>query len=249
MRQQDVSNLFFGLYKVIKLNAFSQLLSPVITIDGPTASGKGTVAHRVATALGWGVLDSGALYRLTALSVLQQAIDPEDSHAVARAGQQLEVSFHSQGVTLFGREVSEVIRQEQVGNLASRLAPNPALRQALLERQRAFRRAPGLVADGRDMGTIVFKDASLKIFLVADAQARAERRCKQLIEKGISANLENLVADMRERDARDIERAVAPLVPAPYAHVLDSSQLTIEQTVQNVLDLWSRVLPTPPEKV
>ena len=180
--------------------------------------------------------------------MLQQAIDPEDTAAVARAGQQLEVSFHPKGVTLFGLEVSELIRQEHVGNLASRLAPNPALRQALLERQRAFRQAPGLVADGRDMGTIVFKDAPLKIFLVADAQARAERRCKQLIEKGISANLDDLVADMRERDARDIERAVAPLVPAPDAHVVDSSQLTVEQTVQNVLDLWSRVLPTPPAK-
>jgi len=224
-------------------------LTPVITIDGPTASGKGTVAHRVASALGWGVLDSGALYRLTALSVLQHNINPEDLQAVARAGQQLEVSFHPKGVTLCGAEVADLIRQEHVGNLASRLAPNPALRQALLERQRSFRVAPGLVADGRDMGTIVFKDAELKIFLVADAQARAERRCKQLIEKGISANLDDLVADMRERDARDIERAVAPLIAATDAHVVDSSQLTIEQTVQNVLDLWSRVLPTPPAKV
>lgn len=224
-------------------------LTPVITIDGPTASGKGTVAHRVASALGWGVLDSGALYRLTALSVLQHKINPEDLQAVARVGQQLEVSFHPKGVTLFGAEVADLIRQEHVGNLASRLAPNPALRQALLERQRAFRVAPGLVADGRDMGTIVFKDAELKIFLVADARARAERRCKQLIEKGISANLDDLVADMRERDARDIERAVAPLIAATDAHVVDSSQLTIEQTVQNVLDLWSRVLPTPPAKL
>ena len=223
-------------------------LSPVITIDGPTASGKGTVAQRVATALGWGVLDSGALYRLTALAVLQQGVLPEDLTAVARVGQQLEVCFHSQGVTLSGLEVSDLIRQEQVGSLASRLAPNPALREALLERQRAFRTPPGLVADGRDMGTIVFKDAKLKIFLVADAQARAERRCKQLIEKGISANLADLVADMKERDARDIERAVAPLVPASDAHVVDSSHLTIEQTVQNVLDLWSRVLLTPPVK-
>ena len=223
-------------------------LTPVITIDGPTASGKGTVAHRVASALGWGVLDSGALYRLTALSVLQHKINPEDLQAVARAGQQLEVSFHPKGVTLLGAEVADLIRQEHVGNLASRLAPNPALRQALLERQRAFRVAPGLVADGRDMGTIVFKDAELKIFLVADAQARAERRCKQLIEKGISANLDDLVADMRERDARDIERAVAPLIAATDAHVVDSSQLTIEQTVQHVLDLWSRVLPPPPAR-
>lgn len=214
---------------------------PVITIDGPTASGKGTVAHRVAQALGWGVLDSGALYRLTALSVLQRGGDSADPQAVARIAESLEVVFHAQGILLEGREVSELIRQEEVGNLASRLAPNPALRAALLERQRAFRRPPGLVADGRDMGTIVFQDADLKIFLVADVRARAQRRCKQLIEKGISANLEDLLADMRERDARDIERAVAPLLPARDAHVVDSSTLTIEQTVQSILDLWSRV--------
>jgi cytidylate kinase len=214
---------------------------PVITIDGPTASGKGTVAHRVAQALGWGVLDSGALYRLTALSVLQRGGDSADPQAVARIAESLEVVFHAQGILLEGREVSELIRQEEVGNLASRLAPNPALRAALLERQRAFRRPPGLVADGRDMGTIVFQDADLKIFLVADVRARAQRRCKQLIEKGISANLEDLLADMRERDARDIERAVAPLLPAQDAHVVDSSTLTIEQTVQSILDLWSRV--------
>jgi cytidylate kinase len=214
---------------------------PVITIDGPTASGKGTVAHRVAQALGWGVLDSGALYRLTALSVLQRGGDSADPQAVARIAESLEVVFHAKGILLEGREVSELIRQEEVGNLASRLAPNPALRAALLERQRAFRRPPGLVADGRDMGTIVFQDANLKIFLVADVRARAQRRCKQLIEKGISANLEDLLADMRERDARDIERAVAPLLPAQDAHVVDSSTLTIEQTVQSILDLWSRV--------
>jgi cytidylate kinase len=214
---------------------------PVITIDGPTASGKGTVAQRVAQALGWGVLDSGALYRLTALSVLQRGGDSTDSQVVVRIAESLEVVFHAQGILLEGREVSELIRQEEVGNLASRLAPNPALRAALLERQRAFRRPPGLVADGRDMGTIVFQDADLKIFLVADVRARAQRRCKQLIEKGISANLEDLLADMRERDARDIERAVAPLLPAQDAHVVDSSTLTIEQTVQSILDLWSRV--------
>jgi cytidylate kinase len=214
---------------------------PVITIDGPTASGKGTVAHRVAQALGWGVLDSGALYRLTALSVLQKGVDPVDPDAVAQVAESLDVAFHPAGVLLEGREVSELIRQEEVGNLASRLAPNPSLRAALLGRQRAFRCAPGLVADGRDMGTIVFQDADLKIFLVADVHARAQRRCKQLIDKGISANLEDLLADMRERDARDIERAVAPLLPAQDAHVVDSSHLTIEQTVQSILDLWSRV--------
>jgi cytidylate kinase len=143
--------------------------------------------------------------------------------------------------------VAQVIRQEHVGNLASRLAPNPKLRAALLGRQRAFRQAPGLVADGRDMGTIVFPKAELKIFLIADVRARAERRAKQLIEKGISANLENLLADMRARDARDTERSVAPLVPAKDAHVVDSSTLTIDQTVQSILDLWSRFLSTPPK--
>lgn len=216
-------------------------LAPVITIDGPTASGKGTVAHRVAKTLGWRVLDSGALYRLTALAVLEQGLDSANVQAVAEIAHGLRVEFHPTGVLLDGLEVSERIRQEQVGNLASRLAPNPLLRAALLERQRAFRQSPGLVADGRDMGTIVFQDANLKIFLVADVQARAQRRCKQLIDKGISANLDDLLADMRERDARDVERAVAPLVPAQDAHVVDSSNLTIEQTVQSILDLWSRI--------
>ncbi len=216
-------------------------LAPVITIDGPTASGKGTVAHRVAQALGWGVLDSGALYRLTALAVLRSNISPKDGPSVVRAAQELDVVFHAEGILLGGREVSEDIRQEQVGNLASHIAPNPALRAALLARQRAFRVKPGLVADGRDMGTVVFTDAPLKIFLVADVQARAERRCKQLIEKGISANLADLLGDMRERDARDINRAVAPLVAAPDAHTVDSSNLTVEQTVQSILDLWSVV--------
>jgi len=214
---------------------------PVITIDGPTASGKGTVAHRVAEALGWGVLDSGALYRLTALAVMQKTIDPSDAVAVAQIARTLQVQFHPDGVLLDGLEASELIRQEHIGNLASQIAPNPALRAALLGRQRAFRQSPGLVADGRDMGTIVFQDANLKIFLVADVNARARRRCKQLIEKGISANLEDLLADMRERDARDIERAVAPLLPAQDAHVVDSSNLTVEQTVQSILDLWSKV--------
>lgn len=219
---------------------------PVITIDGPTASGKGTVAQRVASALGWGVLDSGALYRLTALAVQQQAIDPENEAAVAEAGATLDVQFRSNQILLGGQDVSEVIRREHVGNLASRLAPNPKLRAALLSRQRAFRLAPGLVADGRDMGTIVFPDAQVKIFLIADVQARAQRRAKQLIEKGISANLEDLLADMRARDARDTQRSVAPLIAAKDAHVVDSSTLTIDQTVQSILDLWSRFLSTPP---
>ena len=219
---------------------------PVITIDGPTASGKGTVAQRVASALGWGVLDSGALYRLTALAVQQQAIDPENETAVADLAATLDVQFRPNEILLGGQDVSAVIRQEHVGNLASRLAPNPKLRAALLSRQRAFRLAPGLVADGRDMGTIVFQDAQVKIFLIADVQARAQRRAKQLIEKGISANLQDLLADMRARDARDTQRSVAPLIAAKDAHVVDSSMLTIDQTVQSVLDLWSRFLSHPP---
>ncbi len=219
---------------------------PVITIDGPTASGKGTVAQRVASALGWGVLDSGALYRLTALAVQQQAIDPENETAVADLAATLDVQFRPNEILLGGQEVSAVIRQEHVGNLASRLAPNPKLRAALLSRQRAFRLAPGLVADGRDMGSIVFPDAQIKIFLIADVQGRAQRRAKQLIEKGISANLQDLLADMRARDARDTQRSVAPLIAAKDAHVVDSSMLTIDQTVQSVLDLWSRFLSHPP---
>lgn len=219
---------------------------PVITIDGPTASGKGTVAQGVASALGWGVLDSGALYRLTALAVQQQAIDPENETAVADLAATLDVQFRPNEILLGGQDVSEVIRQEHVGNLASRLAPNPKLRAALLSRQRAFRLAPGLVADGRDMGTIVFPDAQVKIFLIADVQGRAQRRAKQLIEKGISANLQDLLADMRARDTRDTQRSVAPLIAAKDAHVVDSSMLTIDQTVQSVLDLWSRFLSNPP---
>ncbi|CAM4142350.1 (d)CMP kinase [Bordetella muralis] len=215
--------------------------APVIAIDGPTASGKGTIAHRVASALGWAILDSGALYRLTALAALNRGLLAEDEASVAEVARGLDVCFEGDRILLEGTDASEAIRQEQVGNFASRVAAYPAVRQALLERQRAFRVAPGLVADGRDMGTVVFPDAALKVFLVADVEARAQRRCKQLIEKGISANLDDLLRDMRERDARDMQRSVAPLVPAADAHVLDSSALTIEQTVQAVLGFWQQV--------
>jgi cytidylate kinase len=213
-------------------------LAPVIAIDGPTASGKGTIAHRVADALGWTTLDSGALYRLTALMVLNRGVSPQDEAAVADLARHLDVRFDGESIVLEGEEVGAAIRQEQVGNMASRIAAYPAVRQALLERQRAFRTWPGLVADGRDMGTVVFPDAGLKVFLIADVEARAQRRCKQLIDKGIPANLDDLLRDMRERDARDMQRSVAPLAPASDAKVLDSSSLTIEQTVQAVLDLW-----------
>ena len=212
---------------------------PVITIDGPTASGKGTIAHRVANALGWQLLDSGALYRLTALAVQRQGVDPADQDAVASVARTLDVAFDAGSVTLDGDDVTDAIRHESVGNLASKVAAYTAVRAALLQRQRAFRRSPGLVADGRDMGTVVFPDATLKVFLVADAVARAERRYKQLSQKGISANLTSLLEDMRLRDQRDRDRANAPLVAAPGAITIDSSSLTIDETVNMVLDLWS----------
>ncbi|MBB5217106.1 (d)CMP kinase [Parapusillimonas granuli] len=215
---------------------------PVIAIDGPTASGKGTIAMRVAQALGWSVLDSGALYRLTALAVLEQGVDPADESAVAEVAGRLDVSFHNGDVFLRGRDVTQAIREERVGNLASRIAAYGAVREALLGRQRAFRVAPGLVADGRDMGTVVFPDAPLKIFLVADVEARAKRRCKQLKEKGFSANLSGLLEDMRLRDERDRSRANAPLVAAPDAKIVDSSNLSIDETVAVVLGHWSSLV-------
>jgi cytidylate kinase len=215
--------------------------TPVITIDGPTASGKGTIAHRVAEALGWAVLDSGALYRLTALAAQQQGVDVGNETAVAQVALGLDVSFQGEKVLLDGQDVGALIRQENIGNMASKIAAYGPVRQALLERQRAFCLAPGLVADGRDMGTVVFPEAPLKIFLEADVRARAERRCKQLKEKGISANLSGLLEDMRARDERDRNRANAPLVAAPDAKTVDSSNLTIEETVGIVLGLWSNL--------
>lgn len=214
-------------------------LPPVIAIDGPTASGKGTVALRVAQALGnWHVLDSGALYRLSALTALKVGLKVEQIEAIAQAATRMKIVFNDLGVWLDGQNVTTDIRLEDVGNFASQIASAPVLRDALLARQRGFRQSPGLVADGRDMGTVVFPEANIKIFLVADVQARAQRRCKQLIEKGISANIEDLLQDMRERDARDMQRAVAPLVAAKDALVVDSSNLSIDQTVQCILDYW-----------
>ena len=198
------------------------------------------MAHRVAKALGWAVLDSGALYRLTALAALKQGVSADDEPGVARVAETLDVRFDGPHVYLAGVDVGHDIRREEVGNFASRVAAFPGVRLALLERQRAFRLPPGLVADGRDMGTVVFPDASLKVFLVADVVARAERRRKQLIEKGISANLDDLLRDMRERDARDTERAHGAAGSAADAHVLDSSDLTIAETVQAILDFWQQ---------
>ncbi|MBC3907404.1 MULTISPECIES: (d)CMP kinase [Undibacterium] len=211
--------------------------SPVITIDGPTASGKGTVAHRVAKHLGFHYLDSGALYRLTALMATRHGIALEDEAAIATMARTLPCRFVHGHVFLEEADVTDAVRAEEVGVAASRIAVLPAVRQALVDLQVAFRYTPGLVADGRDMGTVIFPDASLKVFLTASAEARASRRYKQLIEKGISANMENLVKDLMERDARDSARTTAPLKPAPDAIILDTSELTAEEAVSKVL-VW-----------
>ncbi|MFN3544432.1 MAG: (d)CMP kinase [Thiobacillus sp.] len=209
---------------------------PVITIDGPSASGKGTVAERVARALGFHFLDSGALYRLTALAAQKAGVALDDEAGVAKLAATLPARFDDGAVWLAGENVTDAIRAETVGEGASKVAALPAVRAALLDRQRAYREAPGLVADGRDMGTVIFPDAVAKIFLTASAEARAERRYKQLIEKGNSASLSALVADMQARDARDTARAVAPLKPAPDALLLDTTHMDIESAVQAVLE-------------
>lgn len=215
--------------------------APVITIDGPTASGKGTLALLVARHLGWHVLDSGALYRLTALAAMRRGVTEAQADVVTDCARGLDVHF-DHDVWLEGENVTESIRLEAVGNLASRVAALPPVREALLERQRAFQRPPGLVADGRDMGTVVFPQAFLKVFLVASAEARAQRRHKQLINKGIPANIHDLRKDLEARDSRDSGRAASPLVAAPDALVLDSSALGIDETVQQVLQWYHQRL-------
>lgn len=212
---------------------------PVIAIDGPSASGKGTIAKRVASALGFHYLESGALYRLVALIALRQQLDEERSIATAAAG--MDVYFQGDEIFLEDQEVSLHIRNEDVGKRASEVARMPEVRKALLERQRAYRQPPGLVADGRDMATVVFPDAELKIFLTASPEVRAQRRYKQLIEKGIAANLAALSRDLAERDARDANRAVAPLVPAPDSQVLDSSALSVEAVADRILESWKSI--------
>lgn len=213
---------------------------PVITIDGPTASGKGTVAQRVANALSFHYLDSGALYRLTALASERAGVALDDVAGLAQIARQLDIRFAGEQIFLAGEAVENRIRAEAIGNRASALAVHVPVREALTERQRAFCQAPGLVADGRDMGTVIFPDAPLKVFLTASAEARASRRYKQLIEKGFSANIDSLTQDLRERDARDANRAAAPLKPAEGAYVLDTSEMTIEQAVAQVLAWYAK---------
>jgi len=213
---------------------------PVITIDGPTASGKGTVAHLVAERLGFHLLDSGALYRLTALSATRRGVDLNDEHALARTAEHLPARFVDGEIRLADEDVGQAIRAEAIGNLASRIAALPGVRQALFGLQLGFRQAPGLVADGRDMGTVIFPGAQLKVFLTASVAARAQRRYKQLIDKGFSANMDDLLADLQARDDRDTQRLIAPLVPAEGAHVLDTSGMTVAEAVEQVMQWWSQ---------
>lgn len=228
-------------------DAFARVTAPVIAIDGPSASGKGTVAQSVAAALGYHFLDSGALYRLAALAAMKANVSLDDEQAVATVAASLPAEFAGDRILLAGEEVNEAIRAEEVGNGASKIAALPAVRTALLERQRAYRRFPGLVADGRDMGSVVFPDAPVKVFLTASAAARAERRYKQLIDKGMPDNirplLRDIVKDLEERDARDAARPVAPLKHYPDADLVDTTALTIEQAVAAVLDSVHRKLP------
>jgi 3-phosphoshikimate 1-carboxyvinyltransferase len=208
---------------------------PVIAIDGPSASGKGTVAQQVAEKLGFHFLDSGALYRLVALAASRDGVPLDDEPGLEKIASELDVRFSAGDIFLRNDQVSDAIRAEAVGEGASKVAALPGVRAALLARQRVFRQAPGLVADGRDMGSVVFPDASLKIFLTANAEVRAERRYKQLIEKGMSANIDTLLQDIRARDTRDSQRSAAPLQQAADASLLDSSDLSIEQAVAAVL--------------
>ncbi len=213
---------------------------PVITIDGPVSSGKGTVARRVATGLGWHLLDSGALYRVLGLHAERRGVALDDEMRLVDLAEQLPVEFregrNDTAVLLDGEDVGQIIREERVGELASQVAVLQPVRDALFARQRAFAQRPGLVADGRDMGTVVFRDAPLKIFLTASAEERARRRLGQLKEKGFDANLATLIEDIRTRDERDMQRAVAPLKPAPDAVEIDSTELSVDQVVERILD-------------
>lgn len=220
---------------------------PVITIDGPSGSGKGTISQIVAQCLGWNLLDSGALYRLLALAARQAGIPLDNEAVLAVLAKKLDVQFvagtdvqspSQNQVMLEGQDVGALLRSEQCGNDASKIAALPAVREALLDRQRAFRAPPGLVADGRDMGSVIFPDADLKIFLTASAERRALRRHKQLKDKGVDVKIPDLVEEIAERDERDSTRSVAPMAPARDAVVLDSSDLSIEQVVARVMDLW-----------
>jgi cytidylate kinase len=220
---------------------------PVVTIDGPVGSGKGTISARLAERLRFHLLDSGALYRLVALAALKGGIDLDEPEALAEAAHRLDTRFSYEGsqtrIFLAGEDVTDEIRREAVSQAASRVAAVPAVREALAKRQKAFRRSPGLVADGRDMGTVIFPDAPVKLFLTASTRARAERRYKQLKEKGESVNLPRLLQDLEARDQRDSNRTVAPLVPAPGATIIDSTEMDIDEVVEEAFKVVKEKLP------
>jgi len=226
------------------MNQTADIAAPVITIDGPSASGKGTISALVAKALGWHMLDSGALYRLVAYAALKRSIPLDATSQLEVVARELNVRFVTEGnsqetsIYLDDENVTTAIRGEDCGNAASTVAAIPEVRTALLDRQRAFQQQPGLVADGRDMGTVVFPDARLKIFLTASAEERAKRRHKQLIEKGASVNLADLFNEIAERDLRDSQRAAAPLKPAAGAVELDTTDMTISAVVDHILTLY-----------
>ncbi len=209
---------------------------PVITIDGPAGSGKGTIAKLVAKKLGWHILDSGALYRLTAFAALKKGVSFEDESTLAILARNLDVIFDDGEILLENQKVTTDIRSEECGNAASKVAACGVVRDALLQRQHDFRQAPGLIADGRDMGTVVFTDAPIKIYLTASAEERAKRRLNQLKENGINASLPRLIQEIEERDDRDMNREEAPLKPADDAIVIDSSKMNIEQVVKKVME-------------
>ncbi len=214
---------------------------PVLTLDGPGGAGKGTVGRRVAARLGWHYLDSGALYRVVALASMRQGLDMANVAAFAARIPDLQVAFEGERILFGGEDASRIVRTEDVGCRASALASVPAVRAALIERQRALRKAPGLVADGRDMGTVVFPDALVKVFLVASLEERALRRYKQLKEQGFSANLYSLTEELRTRDERDVNRAVAPLKPAVDAEVIDTTGRPVDWVVDRLLALVMNV--------
>jgi CMP/dCMP kinase len=223
--------------------------APVITVDGASGTGKGVVTQIVAQNLNWNLLDSGALYRVLALAAEYHAIALDDASALTDLAHHLEVVFHTPEkghtpqILLEGQDVSDAIRLEKVGNAASKVGALPTVRSALLDRQRAFREWPGLVTDGRDMGTVVFPDAKLKFFLTASPEERAGRRYKQLKEKGINVNLSDLIEELRERDQRDRERSVAPLKPANDAICIDTDKLSIEEVVERMMSAVREVFP------
>ncbi|NIH15579.1 (d)CMP kinase [Serratia symbiotica] len=223
--------------------------APVITVDGPSGAGKGTLCKAIAESLGWRLLDSGAIYRVLAMAALHHQVDITSEEALVPLAAHLDACFVAQDgkllVVLEGEDVSNQIRTGTVGNTASRAAKLPRVREALLRRQRAFREEPGLVADGRDMGTVVFPDAPVKIFLDATAEERAQRRRLQLQERGFNVNFKRLLAEIRERDDRDRNRAIAPLVPASDAFVLDSTSLSIGAVIQQALGYVQKIMALP----